>query len=112
MKKILTACVFACLLNTLYSQELSQVCFSGDSTVSYLSLLTDREVQIRISEDGRVLEWGVEVQSFRSSNYYARRLQPYAGRVEYYGADADSVSRGKVRSIASSFITYYGATEA
>jgi len=112
MKKFLTVCGFISLVNTLYSQELSQVCFSGGSTVSYLSLLTDREVQIRISEDGRVLEMGVEVQSFRSSNYYARQLQPYAGRVEFYGADADSVSRGKVRSIGSSFITYYGATEA
>jgi hypothetical protein len=112
MKKFLAVCGFACLLNTLHGQELSQVSFSGGSTLVYFSLLTDREVLIRISENGQVLEWGVEIQSFRSSNYYARQLQPYAGRVDYYGADADSVSNGKVRSIGSSVITYYSATEA
>ena len=112
MKKFLAVCGFLSLVNILFSQELSQVSFPGGSTLAYFSLLTDREVLIRISENGQVLEWGVEIQSFRSSNYYARQLQPYAGRVDYYGADADSVSKGKVRSIGSSVITYYGTTEA
>ncbi len=111
MKKFLAVCGFAGLLNTLYCQELSQVSFNGGQTLAYFSLLTDREVLIRVSENGQVLEWGVEIQSFRSSNYYARQLQPYAGRVDYYGADADSVSKGKVRSIGSSVITYYSPTE-
>ena len=93
------------------SQELAQVSFSGGSSLSYFSLLTDREVLIRISSEGRILEWGIEVQSIRSGDYYAPGLQPYAGRVEYYGPEADSVSRGKVKSIGSSVITYFQAWE-
>lgn len=93
------------------SQELAQVSFSGGSNLSYYSLLTDREVLIRISPEGRILEWGIEVQSIRSGDYYAPGLQPYAGRIEYYGAEADSVSKGKVKSIGSSVITYFQAYE-
>ncbi len=92
-------------------QELSQVTFPGGTRLSYLSLLTDYEVLIRLSDDGKVLEWGIEMQSFRNNNYYAPKLQPYVGRVDYYGPESDSVSRGKVRSIGSSVITYYGAYE-
>jgi hypothetical protein len=93
------------------SQELSQVSFSGGSAFTYFSLITDRVVLIRISNDGKILEWGTEEQSIRSSNYYSLKLQPYPGRVEYYGPESDSLSRGKVKSIGSAFITYYGAYE-
>jgi hypothetical protein len=96
----------------LPAQELSQVSFSAGSKLSYFSLLTDRDVLIRISEDGNILEWGIEVQSFRMKDYYAPRLQPYPGRVEYYGPEADSVFRGKVKSIGSAVITYFEAYEA
>lgn len=98
-------------VSNIHSQELAQVTISGGTQLSYFSLLTDREVLIRISEDGKILEWGIEIQSSRINNYYAPRLQPYPGRVEYYGPEADSVERGKVRSIGSSFITYYGIHE-
>lgn len=95
-----------------YSQQLSQVGFTGGSNLSHFSLLTDREVLIRMTDDGRITEWGIEEQSIRMRDFYAPRLQPYAGRVEYYGTEADSVSRGKLKSIGSSMITYYGAWEA
>lgn len=94
-----------------YPQEISQVNISGGSTLSNISLLTDREVLIRISEDGKVLEWGIEMQSLRNSNYYAARLQPYMGRIEYYGQEYDSVFRGKLRSVGSAVFTYYGMSE-
>lgn len=94
-----------------YAQEISQVNISGGTTLTSISLLTDREVLIRISEDGKVLEWGVEMQSVRNSNYYAPKLQPYMGRIEYYGQEYDSLFRGKLRSVGSSLITYYGMSE-
>ena len=71
------------------SQELAQVSFSNGTSFNYFSLLTDREVLIRISPEGKILEWGIEVQSMYSGNYYARNLQPYMGRIEYYGSEAD-----------------------
>ncbi len=102
---------FLHLAAAAFAQQLSQVSFSGGSKLSHLSLLTDREVLIRLSDDGRITEWGIEEQSLRMRDYYAPRLQPYAGRVEYYGTEADSVSRGRLKSIGSSVITYFGAWE-
>ena len=76
-----------------------------------ISLLTDGNVLIRVNEEGKIMEWGTEVQSFRNNNYYAPRLQPYPGRIEYYGNEADSINQGKVKTIASAYITYYPASE-
>lgn len=107
----LCSLLFLFNVSNIYAQELAQVTISGGTQFSHFSLLTDREVLIRISDDGKILEWGIEIQSSRINDYYAPRLQPYPGRVEYYGPEADSVERGKVRSIGSSFITYYGIHE-
>ena len=110
-KRSILFILFLHLAATAFSQQLSQVGFSAGSNLSHLSLLTDREVLIRLSDDGRIMEWGIEEQSLRMKDYYAPRLQPYAGRVEYYGTEADSVSRGRLKSIGSSVITYFGAWE-
>lgn len=93
-----------------YAQELNQVTFAGGANFTHFAFLTDREVLIRISDDGRILDYGIEVMSNRY-NYYAPKLQPYLGRVDYYGPEADSVSRGKIKSIGTCFFTYYGAYE-
>ena len=93
-----------------FSQELNQVTFSGGTTFTSFALIADRQVLIRISDDGRIMEWGIEVMSQRY-NYYAPKLQPYLGRVDYYGPEADSVSRGKIKSIGTCVFTYYGAFE-
>ena len=111
MKKAFSFIILLFLWCRTYSQELSQVTFSGGATLTSMAFLADREVLIRISEEGKITEWGIEVQSLRSNNYYAPRLQPYMGRIEYYGAEADSVNRGKVKSIGTCTITYYGQYE-
>lgn len=89
-----------------HAQQLGQVSFSSGSKFSYFSFTTDQGVLIRVSDDGRILEWGTEVISDRY-NFYAQRLQPFMGRVEYYGPKDDSLLRGKIKSIGTCFITYY-----
>lgn len=93
-----------------YSQELSQVKFSGATTLSSFSFLTDQGVIIRISDDGKVMEWGTEMDR-RRYNYYPGKLEPYMARVDYYGLESDSVFRGKVKSIGTCLLTYFGAFE-
>lgn len=110
MRIIFTTIVFLFLSHSTYSQELSQVTFSGGTRLTSIAFLADREILIRISEDGKILEWGIEWQAMRS-NYYAPKLQPYIGRIEYYGPEADSVNRGKVKSIGTCMLTYYGPFE-
>lgn len=109
MKKIL---VFFCTIVALSAkaQQLSQVGFSNGSTLSYFSITVDQGALLRISDEGKVLEWGTELMSNRG-NLYAPRLQPFMGRVEYYGAESDSIFRGKLKSIGTTSFTYYPATE-
>jgi hypothetical protein len=92
------------------AQQLGQVTIAGGSDLSYYSLVADQNILIRISPEGKILEWGTELMANRG-NYYAPKLQAYMGRVDYYGQEADSLSRGKVRSIGTCTFTYYGASE-
>ena len=88
------------------SQQLSQVTFRNGSHLAYFSFLTDQGVLIRISDEGRILEWGTEAKS-DYYNYYDPKLRPFMGRTEYYGPKDDSIFRGKVKSIGTCFFTYY-----
>ena len=93
-----------------YGQQLGQVTFTNARSLAYYSILTDQDVLVRITEDGKILEWGTEILSERGS-YYAQKLQPFLARVEYYDAGADSAYRGKVKSIGTTNITYYDSYE-
>ena len=103
--------IFLILANYSYSQQLGQVSFSDASNLSYLSIMTDQGVLIRITTDGKLLEYGTELQSLRSNNYYDPKLQPYIGRVDYYGSESDSAFKGKVKTIGTCAITYYSHYE-
>ena len=110
MKKIFAVIPFLLFTVCLHTQQLNQVTFSDASTLSYFSFLVDQTVLIRIMPDGKVIEWGTEMLSERG-NYYAPKLQPYTGRVEYFGKEADSAFAGKVKSIGTCIFTYYGHYE-
>ncbi|MDZ4795999.1 MAG: hypothetical protein SGI83_17090 [Bacteroidota bacterium] len=111
MKKLFSLIPFWLLSLSVYSQQLSQVSFGGGSSLSSLGFMTDQNVLIRISEEGKVMEWGIELQSERNANYYAPNLQPFMGRIDYYGPEADSVVRGKVKTIGTCLLTYYDQYE-
>lgn len=112
MRKMIAILLFLSFSLFGSAQQLSQVSFSGASTLSYFTFITDQDVLIRVSEDGKLMEWGTELRSERNMNYYAPKLQPFMGRVDYYGPETtDSVIRGKVKSIGTCMINYYGAYE-
>jgi hypothetical protein len=112
MKKFFSALPVLLLAVCTYSQKLSQVNFSGATTLSYFSFITDQDVYIRISPDGKIMEYGMEFKSERNSNYYAPKLQPFMGRIEYYGPETtDSTYKGKIKSIGTCGLTYYGSYE-
>lgn len=111
MKRILSAIPFLLLALYSHSQSLSQVSLANASSLSYFSFITDQGILLRVSEDGKLLEWGTELQSERSSNYYAPKLQAYMGRIDYYGNEVDSAYRGKIKSIGTCSFTYYNSLE-
>ena len=110
MKRNLIACLLLLFLSSAEAQKLAQVSFLDGAHLSFFSVATDQNILMRISEDGKIMEWGTELLSERG-NYYAPKLQPYMGRVEYYNQQADPLFNGKVKSIGISSITYYGSTE-
>lgn len=110
MKRIYLNIIFVFLILSSHSQEISQIKFTGGGTLSFISFTTDQQIIIRITDDGKLLEWG-NLWERGNFNYTPGKLQPYMGREEYYGAEADSVSRGKVKNIGTCFITYYEAFE-
>jgi len=110
MRKIFILLSFLLVATSTYTQQLSQVSFQHGATLTYFSVLTEQGVLIRVSVDGKVLEWGTEVKSDRY-DYYAPKLQPFMARVEYYDAGSDSAFKNKVKSIGTCFITYYNSYE-
>jgi hypothetical protein len=110
MKRLSLLILSLFLTGITYSQELTHVTFSGAATLSSFSFLTDQEIIIRISEEGKLLEWGTDPGPGRYY-YDPRKLQPYLGRVEYFGQEYDSVFRGKVKSIGTCTFTYYDKYE-
>lgn len=92
------------------AQSLKYVNFSGGSDVSNFSLITDQKIIIKISLTGEIIEWGYDLEPGR---WYSQpgRLQPYMGRVERYEKQFDSILNGKVKSIGTTNIMYYGSSE-
>lgn len=110
MKKFLFTSVLVLVLSICSSQHLSQIRFAQGSTFTSIAFMTDQGVLIRMTDDGKILEWGIEVKSPRY-DFYAPQLQPFSGRIDYYGSEGDSVSKGKVKSIGTCSISYYGPFE-
>lgn len=110
MKKFLSIVLLLFITICMYGQQLSQVSFAKGANLSSIAFKTDQGALIRISEQGIIMEWGTEVKAI---NYelYAPKLQPFPGRVDYYGQEADSLSKGKVKNIGTCTITYYGPHE-
>jgi len=111
MKKNYLIIVLSLLVFSGYSQQLSQVTFSGGSGFSWFSLLTNQNALVRISDDGKIIEFGTEQQALNNRNYFAPKLQPYTGRVEYYPNASDSAFRGKIKSIGACYFTYYPSND-
>jgi len=93
------------------AQQLSQVAFSNGAVFSWFSLLTNQNILIRISDDGKILEYGTEESSYYNKNYFAPKLVHWSGSVNYYEQTADSAYRGKVKNIGSCFFMYYSSKD-
>lgn len=110
MKRLYLSLLFSALFILSYSQKLNQVTLSVNGNLFSIGFLTDQGVIIIIDPFGNLVEWGTAFEQGRM-NYYPGKLQPYMGRVEYYGAEADEALRGKAKTIGTCFISYYMSYE-
>lgn len=92
------------------AQSLKYVSFTSGADLSSFSFITDQKIIIKISPTGDIIEWGYDLERGR---FYSQpgRLQPYLGRVEYYEKQFDSILNGKVKSIGTTSLFYYGSFE-
>ncbi|HEX6190723.1 MAG TPA: hypothetical protein VFZ42_00090 [Chitinophagaceae bacterium] len=95
-------------LKPAQAQELSQVTFSSGANLVYFSIKTEQGILLRITAEGNLIEWGTEVKALRG-DYYAPQLQPFTGRIDYYGVEGDSISKGRIKMIGTCAISYYNA---
>jgi len=102
---------FSLLFFSGYSQRLNQVAFSQGSGFLWFSLLTNQSVLIRISDDGKILESGMEERSRYNKDYFTEKLQPFLGKIDYYGKESDSAFTGKIKNIGTCFFTYYPSND-
>lgn len=110
MKKYYLLLPLFLIITNVFSQTLSHVTISGATTLKAFSFITSQQVIIKITPDGNMMEWGVEIDPTRNG-YYWGKLDPYMGRVEYYGQESDEAFRGKVKSIGNCNITYYASSQ-
>ena len=107
MKKCYLVIAFLFLLLNSYSQKLSQVTFLQAANFAWFSLVTNQNILIRISADGKILEYGTEQSSLYDRNLIAEKLLPYQGAITYYQNERDSVFNGKIKNIGTCYFTYY-----
>lgn len=110
MKKILLALPVTLLFVFASAQQITQVSLSNSNADIIYSFTVDGNVLININKDGNIVEWGTALPSWRMG-YYPGKLEPYIGRVEYYGPADNEAFRGKPKYIGSAAITYYSAYE-
>ncbi len=104
---LITALTF--LLAPTYAQRLAQITISrGNENI--ITFLVDETVMVNITKDGKIINWGIEYNSARTS-MYPGPLQKYMGREEYYPSTADLAYRGKIKYIGRTAFTYYTSDE-
>src|SRR6185503_6455781 len=110
MKKYIILSTLFILSVVSHAQSLKYVSFTNGADLSSFSFITDQKIIIKISLKGDIIEWGYDLEPGR---FYSQpgRLQPYMGRVEYYEKQFDSILNGKVKSIGTTTIFYYGSSE-
>jgi hypothetical protein len=110
MKKLLLTLPFSLLATFVSAQQMAQVTLSNSGPDNSFTFFVDGNVQVNISKDGNIIEWGTALEPYRMG-YYPGKLQPFIGRVEYYGAGDNEAFRGKPKYIGSAAITYYTSYE-
>ncbi len=112
MKKIIITALAIAITTFSYAQRITKLIFTNQCSSMTISVLLNENVTLKISPDGAIAEWGVDLYADRGQNNYIEHpLKPYEGRVEQYGQYDNEAFRGKLKYIGNNQITYYGSYE-
>jgi hypothetical protein len=110
MKMIFLAFTASFIFMIGYSQSISKITITNNGTIDVISIGLDENVQVYLTKDGNISNWGFDKFIGYQENYDGV-LEPYMGRVEYYTQDDDEALRGKIKYIGRTLITYYPSYE-
>jgi hypothetical protein len=110
MKKTFLIAAALVFCTTVFSQRISKITITGTGTVNDIVIGLDENVQVYITKDGQISKWGFDKFIGYQENYNDQ-LEPYVGRVEYYGQNDDEALRGKVKYIGKTLVSFYPSYE-
>ena len=110
MKKIFFAIAGIFVFSIGYGQTISKITITNDGTLDMFSFGLDDNVQVYVTRDGHISNWGFDKYIGYQENYLGL-LEPYMGRTEYYTENDDEAMRGKVKYIGRILLTYYPSYE-
>lgn len=110
MKKLFLILTASFLFTTVFSQSISKITITGTGQVEFFAFGLDENVQVYVTKDGQISNWGFD-RFIGFMENYQNELQPYVGRVEYYTQNDDESLRGKVKYIGRTLLTYYPSYE-
>jgi uncharacterized protein YuzE len=109
MKNLFTPVIFVLLTMGSFAQRIAKVTMSNTGVTEMITIGLDENTVVNISQDGNIINYGVEYFSERISNY--SRLEQYNGRVDLYAATDDKFAQGKLKYIGRTSVTYFAAYE-
>ena len=110
MTKLYFAILITFLFTPSFAQRLSQITIDNRGNSDIITFLVDETVKVNMTKDGKIIDWGIEYNTARTS-MYPGKLQKYIGREEYYPSTDNEAYRGKVKYIGRTAFTYYTSDE-
>lgn len=111
MKKILFTISAALLLAPAFAQSVFKITLNSSGQTEAIAFEVEPNIIVNVSPEGNIVNWGYDVFKDRGGENFTGQLQPYVGRVDYYGPTDDEAIRGKIKSIGRTNITWYMSYE-
>lgn len=111
MKKLLFTLSATFFLTQAIAQSVYRITITGSGQTESIAFEVEPNIIVNISPEGNIGTWGYDVFKDRGGENFTGQLQPYVGRVEYYGPNDDEAIRGKIKSIGRTTITWFMSYE-
>lgn len=111
MKALCLAIGIAFFMFPASAQNVTRINISGSGNTEAFIISLDDYVKLYIGKDGNISKWGYDRFEARGQENYQDILDPYVGRVDYYGQNDDEAYRGKMKYIGRIAISYYASYE-
>lgn len=110
MKKIILLIIITMQLDLASGQNISKITLGETGYLTAITFNLDEGVILNLSQDGNIIEWGVDIYRGIGENY-RNILEAYTGRTEYYKENDNEAFMGKLKFIGRTLISYYPSYE-